>query len=136
MTRPHLSEASRAAFGPPILAAMADARGSRATAARALGISPRELRHRIAECTVAIDGANVPLRDVVASTWPPRVGPASVAVVPPVEYAGTGYGRERVYRLAAHLGVAAGAHVVRAPAVGAERQRVVCKVCKEIGRSQ
>ena len=115
-----------AAIGPPTRDAIDAAHGSRTAAARALGISRRAMVDRLARATV--DGE--PLGTWAARAWPTRGGRTAVPVVR-VEYVGTGYARERVYYLAAHGDVAAGAHVVRVPAVGKVRARVVCTVCKE-----
>lgn len=114
-----------AALGPPTRDAIDAAHGSRTGAARALGISRRALVDRLARAT--LDGEQ--LGAWAARAWPTRGGRSAVRVVR-VEYVGTGYARERVYYLAAHGEAEAGAHVVRVPAVGKVRSRVVCAVCK------
>lgn len=121
----YISEPLRAALGPPTLAALRDAQGNRARAARALGVEPRAIRRRIHECTV--DGE--PLRDAVAREWPSKGGRTSVAVAR-VDYEGTGLERVRVYVLAAHGEAREGEHVNRVIPVGKVRDMVVCQQCK------
>ncbi len=122
MTRATLSADSRVSLGPETQAALAAAQGDRCVAARALGIEPRMMRRRILECVLAGE----PLRTWVAREWPSRGGRTSVAVWTILAEPGV-----RVYVLDAHGEHARGAHVVRVPAVGVRRSRVVCKVCKE-----
>ena len=118
--------------GADVMQAITNAAGDTAAAAVALGLKRAALNARIRRCTVFIDGRDEPMAAWRLRVWPPKPGRRAVDVAR-VEYEGTYRARERVYYLAAHGEAAEGAHVVRVPAVGVERQRVVCKVCKEIG---
>ena len=133
MTRSALSAASRIDLAEPTQTAMLHAAGDRGAAALVLGITPRTLSRRLAECTWQGKRGPETLATWAWRMWPERrngLAQAHGGAFVPVVEVRTEPG-VRVYVLAAHGGVAAGEHVNRVPAVGKVRARVVCQSCKE-----
>lgn len=92
------------------------AMGDRGKAAAALGITKAALHLRITAWGLA---------DWLAKRWPAYEARSREVVG--VSYEGVGYARMRVYQVRCGTEI----HVKRVPAVGVERKRVVCEVCKE-----
>ncbi len=101
------------------MAALTEAIGNRKVAADALGIGLKTLSARIVQCDLA---------DWVEYMWPSELGRYSgmTSDVVGISYEGIGKDRIRVYSVRCGIEI----HVKRVPAVGVERKRVVCAVCK------
>ncbi len=98
------------------MAAINSANGDRYAAAALLGVHYNTLMARVKDCGM--------------SGWLNRKWPADASrwsEVVDISYEGTGRARMRVYSVRCGVEI----HVKRVPAVGIERKRVVCTVCKE-----
>lgn len=109
------------------MAAIIVAKGDTHKAAAALGIRSKTLQVRIKAYIVTTELGEELISEWLARTWPVREGRRAVEVTDTWTVEGV-----RVYVLAAHGDVVAGAHVNRVPISGSRpRGRVVCQACKE-----
>ena len=127
MKRPTLSAADRATLGPTTLDALDAAQGDRAAAAMALGIAPRDMYRRIAECELSASSGFTTLKAYADHRWPTSKGGPSNAT-PVLSFAVEGYAPDRVYLYTLGCG-GESPHVNRVPAVGPRRRNVVCQTC-------